>query len=303
MALTAANRNQLASFSHRMTGRLIKAPEDAWGKALDDDQAVLMVTTALERLTQQTASPDTVSWVELCQILPTMMADDPTRLAKQPHRLAMITAVIQGWSKSGDRARLGEVAALWTSLRNLALNAELKPSTRKLIVATLAADDSPATRVVLRQLVEATEVEPEVFAAAVRSWSKHADPSLGAWLVARFPQASLKRRDDLFQAMLSSTPRTTSLVEAIEAGQLRIQSLSPSQLQSLKGVRAVELKSLPTELRCSRRTNPAWSLSQISPVAARSLLSSALAVTSWTRRGSTSARISRIRGNIPPSRS
>jgi putative membrane-bound dehydrogenase-like protein len=248
MALAAANRANLASFSHRMIARLMKAPEAVWGTALDDDQAVAMLSSALERLTQQTASPDTDSWVELCQILPTWMAEAPKRLAKQPRRLAMIAAVIQGWSKSADRERLHEVSSLWSNLRDLASNAGLDPGTRKLIVATLAADDSTATRDVLRQLAEAIEVEPEVFAAAVRSWSKHADPSLGAWLVARFPQASLKRRDDLFQAMLSNTQRTASLVEAIEAGQLKIQSLSPSQLQSLKGVRAAELKSRIAEL-------------------------------------------------------
>ncbi len=131
----------------------------------------------------------------------------------------------------------------WRFLSELATDNSLPTKTRSLIVSTLASGPKELVVGSLKNIAEASDVEPIVYSSAVKAWSKHSDPTLNDWLVEHFNRSTMKRREDLFLAITASESRATKLVEAMEQGTISIKTLGPTQLQSFKAIRFASLKS------------------------------------------------------------
>lgn len=162
-----------------------------------------------------------------------MVADAPGEAAA----FALLGGLARGQSLAKgpglDLSRPASIGLVKASAQAVAVDEGRPPWVRVLALDVLLGTAADRARAVLPKLIEARQ-PAEVQSAAARGLARVADPALAATLLEGWDRHALATRRTLLDAMVTTIPLATKLVEAVEQGTLSAAELSPSAAEALR---------------------------------------------------------------------
>ncbi len=242
MAVTAACRNQIGSFVHDYSSKMLNTASHDGLNSSPLKNWSTTASTAMERLVPTVAATESADWIATKELVSkgflASIANDESNQAQLSYTLS----VLRGWARSKDVSSLKKNDAVWDGIVRLAGNSSIDRSLRLSAIGLLGFSSSISSAKLLHEIAD-EPLEPEVFGTVIQAWAKHADPGFETWLIERFGSSSIRQRAELFNAFLSSPKRSEVLVESLEEKKILMRSLSASQLQSLKTIKVPALRS------------------------------------------------------------
>jgi putative membrane-bound dehydrogenase-like protein len=240
LALSAYCRNHLPKF----TITFMELAE----KKIEAKQMVTNIHwPSVRKWVSLTAKPDDPKWIQardawLANALARQNAPIPTEADRRSilePQLRLSWAIAQGIAESPDRVWLGKQSELWERWASWLASDQLSQTARSELIELLGQNLSPEQSArcakALREWLTADH-EPSVMRRGIAAWSKHDDPDLTKWLLSQYPIATSNVRSELFAAIRARPERLTAWLEGTERGELSVQLLDASQLQSLRQI-------------------------------------------------------------------
>lgn len=201
------------------------------------------------------AKQDTADSSRVIQQMAGLIQDEPKNA---PLALAGVTGLAEGTVRRGQSFQVflkkvsAETQAEWAGLIDrltpIAANQDAAQTARLSAVRLLSFADWAQAKPLLMSLIGSTETPQELRNGAVRSLAAHAGEEVDETLLGLWKQATPALRIELAEAMLRSTTRINTLLDAIENGQIPAGDIDPARTRRLTGSRNKEIASRATKL-------------------------------------------------------